>query len=55
MCPLDVNVYLNSETKLCSQLLVDCCTFGITRFYKIYQYDILRMIRRCMVNKNNDG
>jgi hypothetical protein len=35
MCPLDVNVSLNFETKLCSQLLVDCCTFGITQCYKI--------------------
>jgi hypothetical protein len=34
-CPSDVNVSLNSETKLCSRLLVDCCTFGITQCYKI--------------------
>jgi hypothetical protein len=30
-CPSDVNVSLNSETNLCSRLLVDCCTFGITQ------------------------
>jgi hypothetical protein len=35
-CPSDVNVCLNSETKLFNWLLVDCCTFGITQCYKIY-------------------
>jgi hypothetical protein len=34
-CPSDVNVSLNSETKLCSRLIVDSCTFGITQCYKI--------------------
>jgi hypothetical protein len=28
-CPSDVNVSLNSETKRCSRLLVDCFTFAI--------------------------
>jgi hypothetical protein len=30
-CLSEVNVSLNSETKLCSRLIVDCCTFGITQ------------------------
>jgi hypothetical protein len=56
MCPSDVNVSLNSKTKLGSRLLVDCCTFGITQCYKIYAYDVLRMIRRVVARqKNNDG
>jgi hypothetical protein len=55
MYPLNVNVSLNSETKLFSRLLVDCCTFGITQYYKIYGY-VLHMIRRCVDarRKNND-
>jgi hypothetical protein len=38
-CSSDLNISLNSETKLCSRLLVDCCTFGIIQCYKIYAYD----------------
>jgi hypothetical protein len=30
-CPSDVNESLSLETKLCSWLLVDCYTFGITQ------------------------
>jgi hypothetical protein len=34
-CPSDLNIFLNSETKLYSRLLVNYCTFGITQCYKL--------------------
>jgi hypothetical protein len=56
-CPSDVNVSLNSETKLRSRLLVGCCTFSITQCYKKYAYNVLRLIRRYVIarRKNNNG
>jgi hypothetical protein len=30
-CPSEINVSLNSETKLCSRLLVECGSFVITQ------------------------
>jgi hypothetical protein len=48
-------MHLNSETKFCNRLLVHCCTFGISQRYETYAYDVLRMIRRCVGLRNNDG